>query len=237
MPLPSPVFLALPAFLLVAGCAAGLPRARIADPAAGARPPPERFEEQRARFVELRADVRTERLLRNRTPGPSTSLLPQTLEHEGVSATVQPVSAEAQAWNRWSDDTARLFNDSSGYLWSIAVSSERPARWSPDHTRLAVNDTEQVFPPAEEADEILQHLVHGALLERAFGLDPELSPRMEAADGFRSAYLGQSPVAGTQEGVLMFPAPAAHLHAVAMELTLGIEVSGRGVQEFRFLFE
>lgn len=228
--------LVLPLLLALSGCAAGVARGPAAASAPGSRGP-ERFEEQRERFAELRAEVRQERLQLRRTPGPSTSLAPQTQEQGGVRATVRPVSAESQPWNVWNDDTARLFNDGAGYLWAVTVSSDRPARWSPEHTRLAVNTTELVFVPATVPDELLQHLVHGALLEGAFGLDPDLSPRMEAADDFRAAYLDQEARAGVHEGVVMFPAPATYLHAVAMELTLGVEVPGAGIREFRFLFE
>lgn len=238
--MPNAVLVGVCALAILSGCAARRAPTDLAQVAArdraGSPAEVQRFDEQRARFAELRDQLRSERLERNRTPGPSTSMAPQSQERDGVRATVRPVSAEDATWNAWPDGTARLFNDGAGYLWEVVFESQRPVRWIPDQTVLAVNDTDQLFAPAEEPDAVLQHLVQGAMLEDAFGLDGDLGLRIRAADAFRRAYLSDRPVAGEQEGVVLFPAPAFRLHAVALQLTLALDVGGRD-EQFVFLFE
>lgn len=213
-------------------------------PACAARrtapPPPEVLEElsaQKERFEELRDQIRAVRLVTRQTPAPSTSLAPQTQEHGGVRATVAPISAEGQAWNVWPDGTARLFNDGVGYLWVVSIEAAGSTRWSAPDTHLAVNDTELVFEPMVDPEAILDHLVQGARIEAAFGIDGDLGARVAASGAFRDAYLDDSPAKGAHSGVLLFPAPASDLHAMAMQLTLGVDVAGQGVEEFVFLFE
>ncbi|MCM2305585.1 MAG: hypothetical protein NDJ72_12840 [Elusimicrobia bacterium] len=216
---------ALPALLL--GCA-------------HARPVPEgpgELDEQRARFEEIAGEMRAALLDRHTVPAPTLSFASQTREDAGLKVTVTPLLPEDQAWNAWPDGTARLFNDSVGYLWRVQVEADRPIQWSPTHTRLAVNDTDQVFPVAPVADELLMPLLQGAALEAALDARGDLKLRARAADEFRRAYLTTRGTAGIQQGVVVFPAPTRNIHAVAMELTVGLVVEGEGVREYRFLFE
>lgn len=195
------------------------------------------LDEQRARFEDIAGEMRHALLDRHTVPAPTLSFDPQTREDAGVKVTVTPLLPEEQAWNAWPDGSARLFNDSVGYLWSVRVEADRPIQWSPTHTRLAVNDTEQVFPVASVADEMLMPLLQGAALEAALDARGDLKLRARAADEFRHAYLSTRGSAGMQQGVFVFPAPTRNIHAVAMELTLGLVVEGEGVREYRFLFE
>jgi len=180
-----------------------------------------------------------QRFSRGRTPGPSTSLAPVTRQEGGVTVTVRPISAETQPWNEWPDGTTRLFNDGAGYLWSVEVSTEAEARWNPGRSHLAVNDTEQVFAPAETAEEVLLPLLEGASLEDRLAVPGDLGLRLRGAGAFRDAYLPTSPVNGAH--LVLFPAPAEGIHAVAMELTLAFDVTAPAgaphPQDFVFLFE
>ena len=162
---------------------------------------------------------------------------PQSQTRGDLLLTVAPVSAEDQAWNAWPDGTTRLFNDAIGYLWRVSIRSEHTVRWSPAHTQLAVNDSEQTFLAVAEPDALLEHLMLGARFETRVGAPPNLSLRMRGADDFRRAYLGTDARAGDRDGVLLFPAPARNLQAVAMELTIGLWREEDGVQTYRFLFE
>ncbi len=194
-------------------------------------------EDERAGYARLVDELRQVWLDKDTVPSPIVSYAPQTRTDGGVAVTVAPALPEAEAWNAWPDGTARLFNDGIGYLWRVQVTSDRPVRWSPPHTQLAVNDTEQTFVAAVEPDDLLVPLLRGAALETRAGGPPDLALRMRNADDFRKAYLGVDPRTGTREGVLVFPAPARNLQAVAMELTLGLVVEGEGVRQYRFLFE
>ncbi|MDP2317122.1 MAG: hypothetical protein Q8P41_29790 [Pseudomonadota bacterium] len=193
--------------------------------------------EARQAFDAATAALRQNYLDRDTVPGPVVSHTPQTQSDGHFSVTVTPVRAEAQPWNVWPDGTARLFNDAVGYLWLVQLRSVRDVRWSPAHTRLAVNDTEQTFFPVAQADDLLGHLLQGAKWETRVGAPSNLDLRMRNADDFRRAYLGTDPRKGDREGVLLFPAPTRNLQAVAMELTLGVWSEGDGVREYRFLFE
>lgn len=225
---------AIPALLLfLLGAASGC--ARAVQPPLG----PDRTDapSERQAFDAATADLVRSYLDRDTVPGPVVTGTPQTQEKGGLAVTVTPVRAEDQPWNAWPDGTARLFNDAIGYLWLVELESDRPTRWSPAHTQLAVNDTEQTFLPIAEPDDLLMHLMSGAMLETRVGAPANLSLRMRSADDFRRAYLGTEPRAGARTGVLMFPAPTRNLQAVAMELTLGVWTEGDGVREYRFLFE
>jgi len=161
----------------------------------------------------------------------------QTQSRGGLVVTVAPVRAEDQSWNAWPDGTTRLFNDAIGYLWRVNLQSDQPVRWSPAHTQLAVNDSEQTFLAVAEPDALLEHLVLGARFETRVGAPPDLSLRIRSADDFRRAYLGTDARAGDRGGVVLFPAPVHNLQTVAMELTLGLWREEGGVQTYRFLFE
>lgn len=193
--------------------------------------------EQKASFEALAEEMRRVLLDRHTVPAPTLSFAPQTREEEGVRVTVAPALAEAMPWNAWPDGTARLFNDSVGFLWTVTIEAPAPVQWSPAHTSLAVNDTEQVFSVAAAADDVLQPLLQGAALEAALGARADFSLRARAADEFRRAYFPVRSAAGQQKGVLVFPAPVRSIHAVAMQLDLGLVVQGVGVRRFRFLFE
>jgi hypothetical protein len=193
-------------------------------------------------FEQLAFSVQAERIQeiffqRGTVPAPLVSFTPQTQEQDGLVITVAPVLPESEPWNAWPDGTARLFNDSMGFLWSVRIVSDRPAHWIPAATQLAVNDSDQVFSAVTEPDEVLGHLVQGAALETRAGAPANLSLRARNADDFRHAYLGTDPRAGTRDGVLLFPAPTRQIQTVAMELTLAVAVEGLGVREYHFLFE
>ncbi len=194
------------------------------------------LSETRQRFDALRSDLRRELFERNRIAGPNLSLAPQTTTGRGLKITVRPSSAESQVWNSWPDGTARLFNDAVGYLWVVELDTAAPATWLPSASQLAVNDTEQVFKPAAGPDDALMHLLTAARLETALGSSGDLDLRVRAADPFRQAYLASTPIVGHHEAVILFPAPARTIHAIAMELRLSFDTA-EGVQHFDWLFE
>lgn len=219
--------------LLSAGCGlrAGSPSATDDGPLA------EISSEDRGRFERAAAYLRHELLDRETVPAPTLSFTPQTQVRGELRLTVAPLLAERQAWNAWPDGTARLFNDSVGYVWAVRIEAPRPVRWSPVGTALAVNDTEQVFPVAATPDEVLVHLVRGAAWEAAVGKRADFALRARKADGFRRAYLNAADRVGIQEGILIFPAPTRNIHAVAMNLVIGLVVDDLETETFTFLFE
>jgi hypothetical protein len=227
LPLPS----ALLSFALLGGCASASHTGAAPPPAAAAENP------ELAEFSDWMQALQHSWLDRGTVAEPVLSRTAQTRTEDGLTITVSPVLPEAQPWNAWPDGTSRLFNDAIGYLWQVKVVSTRPVRWSPEHTALAVNDTEQVFNPAPEPDDLLWQLVKGAALETRLGAPANLSLRVRQADDFRHAYLGTETATGAHEGVLLFPAPTRQIQAVAMELTLGIAFPDEGVKQYRFLFE
>ena len=167
--------------------------------------------------------------------GPVVDFEPQTQTRDGVQVTAGPIRLEAEPWNVWPDGTARLFNDAVAFAVHVHIRGPG-VRWDTAHTRLAVNTTEQVFAPAPAPDDALMHLFWLARSESRAGLPPDSELRLRNADGYRAAYLPTS--RGPEAtGMIVFPAPAARLFAVALELTLGVEVGGSRVEEFIFLFE
>lgn len=192
--------------------------------------------EQQARFEELSVQLGHALFDRDTVPAPTLSFAAQTREQDGVRVTVEPALAERQPWNAWPDGTARLFNDGVGFLWRVRIESSRVVQWSPAHTSLAVNDTDQIFSVASLPDEVLAPLLQGAALEAALGARGDLALRARNADDFRRAYLTARSGTG-QEGFVMFPAPTRSIHTVAMELRLGLVLEDVGLREFRFLFE
>lgn len=192
--------------------------------------------EQEAQWKDLAVQVRQALFERGTVPAPTLSFEAQSREADGVRVTVEPTLAEPQPWNDWPDGTARLFNDGIGFLWRVRIESAHVVQWSPAHTSLAVNDTEQVFSVASLPDEVLAPLLQVAAMEAALGARGDLALRARNADEFRRIYLTAR--SGTsQEGILVFPAPTRSIHAVAMELRLGIVLEDVGLREFRFLFE
>ena len=167
--------------------------------------------------------------------GPMVDLAPQVQVHGGVEATAVPIRLENQPWNAWPDGTARLFNDAVAFGMAVEIRGSNVS-WDPRHTELAVNTAEQVFPPAIVPDDVLNRLLVVARYEARGGLPPDAQLRLRNAGAFRSAYLGSSP--GTYAaGIIIFPAPAARLFAVALQLTLGVQVDESRVETFVFLFE
>ncbi len=160
----------------------------------------------------------------------------QTWTAEGLVVTVTPERAEGASWNGWPDGSARLFNDSLGFLIRVHIQGKGQVRWDPSHTSLAVNDSDQVFVPVPGPDDLLGHLLRGARMETRAGLPPNLSLRLRNADEFRRNYLS-SESAPVVDGVMLFPAPARTLQVLAMELRLGVVVEGDRLHELRFLFE
>ena len=151
--------------------------------------------------------------------------------------TVAPALAERQAWNAWPDGTARLFNDAVAFVWNVQIDGERPTRWDPARTSLAVNDTDQVFAASAIPEGVLGPILQGAALEAMLGMQGDLALRARSADPFRQAYLDTRSVVGANDGVVVFQTPTQNIHAVAMQLTVSVVVEGGGTQEFRFLFE
>ncbi|MFN7144494.1 MAG: hypothetical protein ACK4YP_12015 [Myxococcota bacterium] len=221
------------AFLLALP-ACGRPPAPGAAADVSAEAPP--GTDERAQYAAWVSELSQAWLDRGTVPSPVVSFAPQSATDGGLVVTVAPGLPEDQAWNAWPDGTARLFNDGIGYLWRVSIASDRAVRWSPAHTQLAVNDTDQTFLPVVEPDELLVHLLRGAALETRAGGPPNLSLRIRNADEFRRAYLGTEPTTA-RDAVVVFPAPSRTLQAVAMELTLGLWVEGSGVRQYRFLFE
>ncbi len=167
--------------------------------------------------------------------GPAVTLTAQTQTRGGVEVRAQAVRLEAEPWNAWPDGTARLLNDTVAFGVRVEIHGD-DVRWDPSHTELAVNTTEQVFPPALSADQVLDHLLWLARHEAELGLPPDAQLRLRNAEGLRAAYLPS--VSGeAASGVILFPAPAGRLFAFALQLTLGVELEGGRVEEFVFLFE
>ena len=142
---------------------------------------------------------------------------------------------EAKPWNVWPDGTARLFNDAVAFGMDVEIRGPDIA-WDARHTQLAVNTQEQIFPPAISPDDLLTRLLLFARYEAVGGLPPDAQLRLRNADGFRSAYLPTT-AGSSAAGTIVFPAPAGQLFAVALELTLGVQVGSSRVESFVFLFE
>ncbi len=166
--------------------------------------------------------------------GPVVRLEQQTQTRDGIEVSARPVRLEAEPWNSWPDGTARLFNDAVAFGIEVDIRGA-DVRWDAAHTQLAVNTTDQVFPPAPSAAETLLHLLWLARDEARAGLAPDSELRLKSSDAYRAAYLSTTPGAEAA-GLIVFPAPAAQLFAVALQLTLGIEVGDRE-EQFTFLFE
>lgn len=168
--------------------------------------------------------------------GPVVSFDTQTRTRDGMVVTARAVKLEDQPWNVWPDGSARLLNDAQGYAVVVAITGAQ-VRWDPAHTELAVNTTDQVFPPASTPEELLTPLLLLARYEAQLGLEQDTQLRLRSAEGFRSAYLSTKEAEGQAAGIVVFPAPAARLFAVALQLTLGVIVDGKRMEEFTFLFE
>lgn len=190
-----------------------------------------------AEMADRLARIRSDYLSRDEVPRFLWSEAQQTQTRGDVELTLLPLRPEAQAWNDWPDGTARLFNDSAGYLWGVRVRCSRPWHWVPSATELAVNDTEQVFAPAASPDDLLRHLLAGSYAEMRVGLNPDLGLRLRNADPLRRAYLGTDTRAGDREGLVLFPAPAHQLQALTAQVTLGVFVEGAGLETFTFVFQ
>jgi hypothetical protein len=167
--------------------------------------------------------------------GPVVRLEPQSQTRDGVRVTARPVRLEAEPWNTWPDGTSRLFNDAIAFGVQIDMHGQG-LRWDPAHTQLAVNTSEQVFPPAPSAGDALLHLLWLSRDEARAGLAPDAELRLKSAGPYRDAYLSSIPGSDIT-GLIVFPAPAAQIFAVTLELRLAVEVSGHRTDDFVFLFE
>jgi len=168
--------------------------------------------------------------------GPVVSFDAQTLTRDGVTVTARAVKLEEQPWNIWPDGSARLLNDAQGYGVIVTLTGAH-LRWDPSHTELAVNTTDQVFPPAPTPEELLTPLLMLARYEVQLGLEQDTQLRLRSAEGFRSAYLSTKESDEKNEGIIVFPAPASRLFAVCLQLTIGVVADGKRLDEFTFLFE
>lgn len=207
--------------------------------ATGCAPLAARHAAREARRDELVAGLRSalhHRFARALTAPPNVSFAPQTAERGGVRVTVQPILVEEQPWNTWPDGTARLFNDTVGWFWLVQIESEDPARWRPDATRLAVNDTDTLYPAADGFGPLIEELARLEAAARILGEDADLDLRMRAATGGLAAALPAESFTGRATGLVHFPAETTEVHAVAMELTLGVEHAGE-LESYRFVFE
>lgn len=193
--------------------------------------------ENRGDLIERLDRERRAWLQPHRTAPPNVSFAPQTRERGDLRVTVRPLLAEDQPWNLWPDGEARLFNDTAGYLYQVDIASPSPVRWVEEATELAVNTTDRTFPAASGPETLLTDLARLAGMMRLLDADEDLTLRLEHADAFRDAYLSPLPIAGERSGVLVFPAPTVSIHAVAMQLTLGLQATGGPVERLTFLFE
>lgn len=168
--------------------------------------------------------------------GPVVSLDAQTQARNGIEVTARAVRLESQPWNIWPDGSARLLNDAQGFALMVEISGGR-VRWDPAHTELAVNTTEQIFPPAPTPEELLTPLMLLARYEAQLGLGDDTQLRLRSADGLRSAYLSSADAVGKTTGIVIFPAPASRIFAVCLQLTLGVVADGTRMDTFTFVFE
>jgi hypothetical protein len=168
--------------------------------------------------------------------GPVVSFDAQTQTKNGVAVIAHAIRLEDQSWNIWPDGSARVLNDAQGFGLQVEISGNR-VRWDPAHTELAVNTTDQIFPPAPTAEELLTPLMLLARYEAQLGLGVDTQLRLRSADGLRSAYLSIEEEEGRTAGVVIFPAPASRLFAVCLQLTLGVVVDGTRMEAFTFVFE
>jgi hypothetical protein len=231
-PSPSPLsFALLITAALLSGCAA-----RSAEP--HVRPMAVLAPEEAARFADLAARMREVLLLRDVVAPPTIAMRPQTRSQGLLRVTATPVLAEEQPWNQWPDGTARLFNDGVGFLVHVRVEGPAGVRWVPSATRLAVNALDDVYEAAGSPEELFEPIVRAAAIETLFGGADDFARRVDAAGPFVEAYLSRSAAQDRDglDGIVVFPAPAGQLHAVALQLTLGVE-GPDGAQAFTFVME
>lgn len=153
-----------------------------------------------------------------------------------IEIQARPLRPQDAEWNRWPDGTARLFNNSAGWLVELRIDGPHGLRWLPVGTRLEINEPGAPIKPAHTPDELLQPLLIGALEQERNFLEGDLLDRTRAAGPFRAAYLPLSEHEQRLEGVIAFPTPGGPPQARAMRLTVAVAVDDRP-QELVFIWE
>jgi hypothetical protein len=175
---------------------------------------------------------------------PSIAFEELTAQAGSVVVRARPLLPEEQHWNRWSDGSARLFNNRMAHLYSVEVEGPGPLLWDPDATTLELNDGSRVLVASPTADPVIGDLLYRALQQEKWALDGDLTERTRGAGPFRSAYLPRS---GRERiaGVVAFPVAAesmeelaelSTLHVVAVRLTVSV-ADQTGLQRAVMVFQ
>jgi hypothetical protein len=144
------------------------------------------------------------------------------------------VLAEDQPWNRWSDETARLFNNRGAHLFRLElapVDARSLVRWAPSRTTLELNRAGDPLYAAPTQEPLLEELVFWAFQQERAILDGDLVDRTRAAGELRRAYLSRD-IEPQLEGLIAFPIARptpgtpdpSELHVVTMRVSLGLFV-------------
>lgn len=200
------------------------------DSAAGRRA----YEEALVDYLEMRARSLLEPAF---VPPPGVDPSPQERRLPGVGVEVRPLRPEEVAWNQWDAETSRLFNNAAGYLWAVQIESSSTLRWLPDQSRLLVNEQANEFSPSPTPSVVLRELALLSQWQRTGEAPYDFQSRLAAATPFKERYLPLTVPPGDHAFVVLFPAPAARLDPVAMQLELAFYREGRGVERFSYLFE
>ena len=167
---------------------------------------------------------------------PTISYSPKTVKKNGWMATIEPVLAEEQIWNRWPGEGYRLFNNRAAHLFSVTIEGTGSIQWRPEGTKMRVNYPEKSLNSAHTADELLAPLREAALSEQKWILDTQFGRRHRGAGSFRAAYLPSDPRTHQIRGLVAFPVVESSAHIVVIEVDLTVQTA-KGEYTFTWLFD
>lgn len=170
-------------------------------------------------------------------PPPGIDPSPKMVGDSRFSIILRPLRAEEQEWNRATGRESKLFNNARGYLWEVSIRSEIPSRWVPRGTALHINQAGNVFPAAAAPEECYRDLTLMAWWQMDGTMDLGIEERLSSAGEFHALYLPSDIPPGEHTFVVFFPAPAAILDPVAVQVDLQFALEGLGTRSFSVLFE
>lgn len=167
---------------------------------------------------------------------PTISFSPKTVKKNGWVATIQPVLAEQQSWNRWPGNGFRLFNNRAAFLFKVTIEGTGSIQWKPEQSVIRVNYPQEVLTAAHTADELLAPLRKAAVTEQEWILNTEFGKRHRGAGTFRTAYLPSDPRTHQISGIVAFPVVAASTHVVVIEVDLTVQTA-KGEYTFSWMYD